>query len=150
MSGSLRPPWTLARQAFCPWDSPGKNIEMGCHALLQGIFPTQGWNMHLLRLLHCRQFLYTLSHQGSPHNYTQEGMETTGLEFLQVWALGTFFKLFFCRGYGRKSSEHSSCHLWKNLFFPLNFVSKQSRLKKWNVRMFTLRTVLVILCQFTG
>ena len=23
-------------------DSPGKNTEMGCHALLQGIFPTQG------------------------------------------------------------------------------------------------------------
>ena len=35
---------------------------MGCHALLQGIFQTQGSN---LRLLHCRQFLYYLSHQGS-------------------------------------------------------------------------------------
>ena len=31
-------------------------------ALLQGIFPTQGWN---LGLLHCRQILYCLSHQGS-------------------------------------------------------------------------------------
>ena len=27
-----------------PWDSPGKNTEMGCHALLQGIFLTQGSN----------------------------------------------------------------------------------------------------------
>ena len=26
---------------LCPWDSPGKNTEMGCHALLHGIFPTQ-------------------------------------------------------------------------------------------------------------
>ena len=25
-------------------DSPGKNTGVGCHALLQGIFPTQGWN----------------------------------------------------------------------------------------------------------
>ena len=25
-------------------DSPGKNTEVGCHALLQGIFPTQGLN----------------------------------------------------------------------------------------------------------
>ena len=25
-------------------DSPGKNTRVGCHALLQGIFPTQGWN----------------------------------------------------------------------------------------------------------
>ena len=37
---------------LCPWDSPGKNTEVGCHFLLQGIFPTQGWNLCLLRLLH--------------------------------------------------------------------------------------------------
>ena len=43
-------------------DSPGKNTEVGCHALLQGIFPTQGSNPGLL---HCRQILYQLSHQGS-------------------------------------------------------------------------------------
>ena len=35
---------------------------MGCHFLLQGIFPTQGSNQGLL---HCRQTLYPLSHQGS-------------------------------------------------------------------------------------
>ena len=33
-------------------DSPGKNIGLGCHALLQGIFPTQELNPHLLCLLH--------------------------------------------------------------------------------------------------
>ena len=44
-------------------DSPGKNTEMGCHALLQAIFPIQGWNPCLL---HCRQFLYHLGHQVSP------------------------------------------------------------------------------------
>ena len=27
---------------LCPWDSPGKNTGVGCHALLQGIFLTQG------------------------------------------------------------------------------------------------------------
>ena len=27
-----------------PWDSPGKNTGVGCHFLLQGIFPTQGLN----------------------------------------------------------------------------------------------------------
>ena len=32
---------------LCPWDSLGKNTEMGCLALLQGIFPTQGLNLHL-------------------------------------------------------------------------------------------------------
>ena len=36
----------------CPWDFPGKNTRVGCHALLQGIFLMQGLNPHLLRLLH--------------------------------------------------------------------------------------------------
>ena len=44
-------------------DSPDKTIGVGCHALLQGIFPTQGLNPGLP---HCRQILYKLSHQGSP------------------------------------------------------------------------------------
>ena len=44
-------------------DSPGKNTGVGCHALLQGIFPTQGSNPGLP---HCRWILYCLSHQGSP------------------------------------------------------------------------------------
>ena len=36
---------------LCPWDSPGKNTGVGCHAL-QGIFPTQGSIPYLLCLLH--------------------------------------------------------------------------------------------------
>ena len=44
-------------------DSPDKNTGVGCHALLQGIFPTQGLNPGLP---HCRQILYQLSHQGRP------------------------------------------------------------------------------------
>ena len=48
---------------LCPWNSPGKNTRVGCHSLLQGIFPTQGLN---LGLLYCRRILYQLSHQGSP------------------------------------------------------------------------------------
>ena len=44
-------------------DSPGTNTGVGCHALLQGIFPIQGSNPGLLQ---CRRILYHLSHQGSP------------------------------------------------------------------------------------
>ena len=44
-------------------DSPGKNTGVSYHALLQGIFPTQGSNPGLL---HCRWILYHLNHQGSP------------------------------------------------------------------------------------
>ena len=45
-----------------PWDSLGQNTGVGCHSLLQGIFPTQGLTPDLP---HCRQILYHLSHQGS-------------------------------------------------------------------------------------
>ena len=44
-------------------DSPGKNTRVGCHALLQEIFPIQGSNPGLP---HCRQILYCLRHQESP------------------------------------------------------------------------------------
>ena len=44
--------WTMALQAPLPWDSPGKNTGVGCHALLQVIFPTRGSNPHPLHLLH--------------------------------------------------------------------------------------------------
>ena len=44
-------------------DSPGKNSGLGCHALLQGVFPTQGSNPGLP---HCSQILYQMSHKGSP------------------------------------------------------------------------------------
>ena len=48
---------------LCPWNSPGKNVGVGSHFLLQGIFLTQGSN---LGLQHCRQNLYRQSQQGSP------------------------------------------------------------------------------------
>ena len=48
---------------LCPRNSPGKNTAVGCHSLLQSIFPIQGLN---LGLLHCRRSLNNLSHQGSP------------------------------------------------------------------------------------
>ena len=47
-------PWTVAHQAPPLWDSAGKNTGVGCHFLLQGIFPTQRSNPGLL---HCRQML---------------------------------------------------------------------------------------------
>ena len=42
--------WTVAHQAPPPWYFPGKNTVMGCHALLQKIFPTQGSNPGLPHL----------------------------------------------------------------------------------------------------
>ena len=64
--------WWPAR-LLCPWDFPGKNTGVGCHFLLQGIFPAQGFNPGLL---HCRQTLYFLSHQK---------VATEGLPTLDSW-----------------------------------------------------------------
>ena len=63
-SGSIEILLLFSQQKFsCSWDSPGKNTGVDCHSLLQGIFLTQELNP---RLLHCRQILYHLGHQGSP------------------------------------------------------------------------------------
>ena len=48
---------------YSPQKSPSQNTGVDSCSLLQGIFPTQGWNP---ALPHCRWILYQLSHQGSP------------------------------------------------------------------------------------
>ena len=44
VSDSLQPHGLQPISLLSPWDFPGKNTGVGCHALLQGIFPTQGSN----------------------------------------------------------------------------------------------------------
>ena len=51
----LRPCGLYAARLLYPWDFPGKKAGVGCHLLLQGIFLTQGSNLHLL---HCRLILH--------------------------------------------------------------------------------------------
>ena len=57
-------------------DSPGKNTGVSCHALLRGIFPTQGSNLSL------RQILYRLSHAA----------------FIMVYKALRFYFIFWLRG----------------------------------------------------
>ena len=59
VSNSLRPMDCSLPGSSVHWDSPGKNTGVGCHALFQGIFPTQGWNPGLPD---CGWVLYHLSH----------------------------------------------------------------------------------------
>ena len=47
LSDSLQPYRLQPTRLLCPWDSPGKNTGVGCHALLQRIFLTPGSNSHL-------------------------------------------------------------------------------------------------------
>ena len=58
---------------LCPLDFPGKNIGMGCHFLLKGIFPTQGLKP---RLLHWQADSLLLSNQGT--SLTSYGVSYSG------------------------------------------------------------------------
>ena len=49
------------------WDSPGKSTRVGCHALLQGIFLTQGSNLYLLPLLYWLGGSLPLAPAGKPN-----------------------------------------------------------------------------------
>ena len=60
---ALRPHGLQFTSLLCPWNSPGKNVGVGCHLFLQEISPAQGSNPSLLQY---RQVLYHLSHQESP------------------------------------------------------------------------------------
>ena len=66
-------PRTVATNFLCPRDSPGKNTGVGCHFLLQEIFPTQRSDPGLP---HCRQILYRLSYAGSHsvHDYLRKSI----------------------------------------------------------------------------
>ena len=57
---------------LCPWNFPGKNTGVGCHFLLQEVFPIQGSNPGLP---HCKRILYHVSHQGS--EVTESHQENT-------------------------------------------------------------------------
>ena len=60
---TLATPWTVACQAPLSMRFSRQEYWVGCHSLLQGIFPTQESNSGVL---HCRQILYQLSYEGSP------------------------------------------------------------------------------------
>ena len=105
---------------------PGSSVHgilqgriLGCHFLLQRIFPTQGSN---LNLLHCRQILYRLNHQRSPaymymRVYTQKRRDfSTGWQTLRgewLWVLGTYDSSFKKWG-GKKQDLPSGRGDWQN------------------------------------
>ena len=68
VSDSLQPYGLQSTRLFCSWNSLGKNTRVGCHFLLQGIFPAQGLNPRLLRW---QVDSLPLSHQGSPMKLSQ-------------------------------------------------------------------------------
>ena len=62
MSNSLQPHGLLPTRLLCPWEFPGKRTGVGCHFLIQEIFPIQELNPCLL---HWQKGSLLLSHQDS-------------------------------------------------------------------------------------
>ena len=65
---TLRPSGLKPARLLCPWDAPGKTTGVGCHFLLQGIFPTHGSNPCLLSFLNWQADSLPQSHLGGPLN----------------------------------------------------------------------------------
>ena len=84
MSYSLKPHGHEPTRLLSPGNFPGKSTGVGCHFLLQGIFPTQGSNPGLP---HCRQTLHHLSYQGSQNHH---GLVENTLQRHTFWpSIGT-------------------------------------------------------------
>ena len=83
MSDSVQPHGLYPTRLLCPRTPPGKSPGAGCHALLQGTFPTEGPNPCLLQLLHCRQNLY--------HGIIREALCLS----LNSFEVQTYFSFFF-------------------------------------------------------
>ena len=71
-------------------DSPGNNTGVGCHALLQEIFPTQGLNLCFLCLLHWQAGSLPLTPLGKPGN----SLDTQ--RTIQVKCMHLFLPYLFC------------------------------------------------------
>ena len=84
----LRPYELQPTRLFYPWNFPGKNTGVGCHFLLQGIFPTEGSNPQLLHLLHWQVDSFPLA----PPVESEDCLNQTGVVGEGLW----FFFLINC------------------------------------------------------
>ena len=113
-------PHGLAR-LLCPWDSPGKNTGVGCHFLLQGMFPTQGTN---LVLLHVKAESLLSELPGKPReSEAGYGNDPKGVIFLHIVMSGLDGAVSGCvtdlstDGY----SDKLMVRFWSLLFWPVSW-----------------------------
>ena len=84
MSNLLRPQRLQPARPLCPWDSPGKNSGVGCHFLLQGIFPGQRCNLRLACLLHWQVGSLLAESSVKPHSHTHTHTHTHTHALFQI------------------------------------------------------------------
>ena len=86
------------------------NLEVDCHCLLQGIFPTQGQNPHLLRLLHRQADSLPLCHLGIPKSRTRSQSFCASIFLFQ----DSFFKV-------TRELGNMYCVPWTHLSFAQSY-----------------------------
>ena len=113
MSDSLQPHGPYSTSLLCPWASPDKNTGVGCHALLQGIFMTQGSNPHFLCLLHWQVGSLPLVPFGKPRF----------ISIFYLYLLPSWFHLKEFLLITKANLSRSKCWLLCFLFFSLGKIS---------------------------
>ena len=97
MSDSVRPHRQKPTRLPCPWDSPGKNTGVGCHFLLQGIFLTQGLNLHWLwqprqRIKKQRHYFANKGSSSQSYGFSSShyGCENWTIKKCEQWRMDAF------------------------------------------------------------
>ena len=95
--------WTEPARFLCPWNSLGKNTEVGCHALLQGIFLARGLNQRLLGLLYWQTGSLPLAAPGKPSNHLTDREFPTFKFWLVTFELPGYLRVRIAQlGLGRE------------------------------------------------
>ena len=97
---------SLLTGLLCPWNFPVKNTGVGCHFLLQEIFPTEGWS----HLLHRQGDSLPRCHLGSPF--------AKNLNW--VWKINFNMKMTFCLS--KKADIFDTELVWILKFFLKKFL----------------------------
>ena len=120
----LRPQGLQPARLLCPWDSLGRNTGVGCHALLQEIFPTQGSNLGLLRLLHWQVDSLPLAPPGkSPYP-----LDCQGIPYMSFFIAGLLRSLNIIVTLHQKCLLTGRLNIIKKLFLP-SLIYRFNRIK---------------------
>ena len=122
VSNSLWPHGLYPARLLCPQDFIGKNTGVGCHFLLQGIFPTQGSNLSFLRLLHWPADSLPLHRLGSPSFPTLSNIlswgERRGVP-KQLSEVTNEISFFSCQYELMIGCVSSHCSLFDTYYYPI-------------------------------
>ena len=146
VSDFLRPRELQPARLLCPWNFPGKNTGVACHALLQRIIPTQGSNLCLLRLLHWQADSLPLSHLGSTFTCLCRLFHGILTKWSRVfWWHVCFYRKAFCWTLSNRN--------WQTMIhgpkWPSSCSVKKKKVISTAVRLVCLQTICNSFCYTT-